>query len=84
MKLKNLINEDIFRERHQMFWSEWDTFKKNFLKRNPNTKTVISKKDGTEYLIHKNDPKKAILKYDKEDGELYHDLKQRELFSYIK
>lgn len=84
MKLSKLVPESIFRDRERMFPYQWEKFKKNFLKKNPGTKSLISKKDNTEYLIHKDDPKNALIKYSSDDMEIYHDMKTRELFSYIR
>jgi len=83
MKLTNLIPEGIFKEKHTIFPYQWDIIKKKLLKKNPNTKTVISKKDDTEYLIRKDDPKTALIKYDRDNITLYHDMKHMELFKLI-
>lgn len=84
MKIKKLVPEGIFRDRNTISKADWDTFKKNYLKKNPGTKSLISKKDSIEYLIHKDDPKNAVIKYNPEDGEIYHDLKRKELYSYLR
>lgn len=83
MKLTNLIPETVFREKGKVFPYQWDKIKKNYLNQNPNTKSVISKKDGTEYLIHKDKPTNVLLKYDKDNITLYHDMKSNELTKLI-
>lgn len=84
MKLKTLVPEGIFRDRTSLYPYQWDEFKKNFLKKNKGTKSLISKKDNTEYLIHKDDPKTALVKYQADDMEVFHDMKRRDFFDYIR
>jgi len=84
MKLTNLIPETVFRAKGKVFPYQWDKIKKNFLNKNPNTKSVISKSDGAEYLIQKDKPKTALLKYDRDNITLYHDMKHSELSQLLR